>query len=204
MKKAISAVLTLLLISGCVAPPRQLSKSDTVADVSDSMQTEPLQKAPADICPKQQECPVLQEKSTKGYWIAIGVLSLACAASLFGLYKQYQKTVQWHNSYNLANAKKPMQRKNETLSTDDRKVLQDEIDRLKGAIKEWEQRESELVRVIEHPDESSLSPFAQGWFRLKKELAECKDEINKWSLEVQRLVGILNRHDIDVQTGNKK
>ncbi|MCA6085305.1 hypothetical protein [Candidatus Endomicrobiellum agilis] len=47
MKKAISGVLTLLLISGCVAPPRQLSKSDAVTNVTDLVQTEPLQEAPA-------------------------------------------------------------------------------------------------------------------------------------------------------------
>ena len=44
MEKAISVVLTLLLISGCVAPPRQLSKSDAVAEVADSVQPEPLQE----------------------------------------------------------------------------------------------------------------------------------------------------------------
>ncbi|MCA6085691.1 hypothetical protein [Candidatus Endomicrobiellum agilis] len=199
MKKVISAILTLLLASGCVVPPRQLSKSDAVTNVTESVQTEPLQETPADICPEQQKCPVLQQKSTKGYWIAIVVLSLACAASLFGLYKQYQKTVQWHNLYNLTNAKKPG-----TSAATDEKLLQDEIDRLTVAIRKWELRESELVRVTEHPDENLNSPFAKSLRLCKEELAECKNTITKWSLEVQRLVGILNHHNIDVQTGNKK
>ncbi|MCA6085755.1 hypothetical protein [Candidatus Endomicrobiellum agilis] len=71
MKKAISAVLTLLLISGCVAPPRQLSKSDAVAEVIESVQTEARQEAPADICPEQQKCPVLQPNSNTGLKIAL-------------------------------------------------------------------------------------------------------------------------------------
>jgi PBP1b-binding outer membrane lipoprotein LpoB len=52
MKRVISAILTLLLTSGCVVPPRQLGTSDAVADVTDSVQTESRQKAPADVCPK--------------------------------------------------------------------------------------------------------------------------------------------------------
>ncbi|MCA6080119.1 MAG: hypothetical protein LE169_04440 [Endomicrobium sp.] len=47
MKKAISAVLTLLLISGCVSLPRQLSTLDAVTNVTESVQTEPLQEATA-------------------------------------------------------------------------------------------------------------------------------------------------------------
>ncbi|MCA6080062.1 MAG: hypothetical protein LE169_04140 [Endomicrobium sp.] len=71
MKKVISAVLALLLISGCVVPPRQLSTSDVVADVSDSVQPEPRQKAPADICPEQQKSPVLQPNNNTGLKIAL-------------------------------------------------------------------------------------------------------------------------------------
>jgi hypothetical protein len=191
----------LLLVSGCVVPPRQLSTSDAVADVSDSVQPEAPKETPDDICPKQQECPVLQQKSTKGYWIAISVLSVACVALAFGLYKQYQKTVQWHN---LCNASYAKSKNTETLSPAERKSLQDEITRLRGVMQNWQRRERELLQIIEHPEEDSLSPYAIDWRFCKKELAKCKETINKWSAEVQRLVGILNYHGIDVQSGNKK
>ena len=42
MKRVISAVLTLLLISGCVVPPRQLVTSDAVADVTEPSQFSPV------------------------------------------------------------------------------------------------------------------------------------------------------------------
>jgi hypothetical protein len=97
VEKVISAVLTLLLISGCVVPPRQLSKSDAVADVSDSVQAEPRQEAPADICPEQQKCPVLQQKTN---WWAIAGWSVALLAIAYSVYITYHHFKMYDNFVN--------------------------------------------------------------------------------------------------------
>jgi hypothetical protein len=74
VKKAISAVLTLLLISGCVAPPRQLSKSDVVAEVAKSSQ-----ECPDCTCPDAQECPVLIQKGNNRMMEAVICVCVVCA-----------------------------------------------------------------------------------------------------------------------------
>ncbi|MCA6080359.1 MAG: hypothetical protein LE169_05695 [Endomicrobium sp.] len=101
MKKAISAVLTLLLISGCVAPPRQLSKSDAVVEVAKSSS-----ECPVCTCPKAPECAVVQ-KDFKSWLVVYGyygycwgvVLSLWIFGCIWSKDLSYRNYVRYFKKY---------------------------------------------------------------------------------------------------------
>ncbi|MCA6080064.1 MAG: hypothetical protein LE169_04150 [Endomicrobium sp.] len=184
MKRLISAVLTLLLISGCVAPLRQLSKSDAVADVSDSVQPESLQKAPADICPEQQKSPVLQEKSTKGYWAAIIVLSVISVAAVYLGIRQYKQIQRLKNDYTA--------KTQDWFKPEQKQLYIRRIADLESDIEKLQSREAELLLELQNiaTDKVVQSLTVEN----RTDMAPCE-----WALKYAIAKRSLNANDIAMQ-----
>ncbi|MCA6080066.1 MAG: hypothetical protein LE169_04160 [Endomicrobium sp.] len=180
MKKVISAVLTLLLISGCVAPPRQLVTSDAVADVSDSVQPEPLQKAPADICPEQKECPVLQPKTN---WWAFAGWSVALLAIAYSVYITYHH-FKMHD--NFVNQLQQMQQSVgcSEKCKDEKASINKEIKRLRDVIEAWKRNEQKILNQLANPSEG----VPQWW---ATEMVNNRQTIDAMQREISRLNGLL-------------
>ncbi|MCA6079589.1 MAG: hypothetical protein LE169_01650 [Endomicrobium sp.] len=186
MEKAISAILTLLLISGCVVLPRQLSKSDAVTNVTESIQTEPLQEAPA----KQTECPVLQQKTN--WWAIAGwsVALFATSCAIFLCYRGY-KTQRKYESV--------MQPTN-TGHLNNQQVRQ-RVAQLESELKRYQNREEQLLQKIAHPEQLSNDEWAERLSmrdientelktineRLSEALAQAQSQIAKLEIELNRL-----------------
>jgi hypothetical protein len=163
VEKAISVVLTLLLISGCVAPPRQLSKSDAVAEVADSVQPEPLQEAPADICPERQECPVLQSKTN---WWAIAGWSFALLVTVYAVFATYR-------GYETQRKYESVMQPTQTGHLN-RQQIERQVRELQAELSRYQQKERELLELVANPETVSQSEWARKFCTAKEEIKNLK------------------------------
>jgi crotonobetainyl-CoA:carnitine CoA-transferase CaiB-like acyl-CoA transferase len=175
-----------LLISGCVVPPRQLGTSDAVVNVSDSVQTEPLQEASA----KQTECPVVQQKTN---WWAIAGWSVALFATSCAIFLGYRgyKTQRKYESI--------MQPTN-TGHLNNQQARQ-RVDQLESELKRYQNREHQLLQKIAQPEQLSNDEWAKRLSMrdientelktinemLNEALAQAQSQIAKLEIELNRL-----------------
>ncbi|MCA6080356.1 MAG: hypothetical protein LE169_05680 [Endomicrobium sp.] len=111
MKRLISAVLTLLLISGCVVPPRQLSKSDAVANVIESSQFSPVPAESVEPlkAPSTHENQVWYRKYSTHIFVTGAVVLVAALAYIGWTWRNEMLDLQKKLITAIENAKKKKQ-----------------------------------------------------------------------------------------------